>query len=288
MARPHVKPDASLPTRVLSSVVAGLTLIGVVFEGRVLFFLALIAILVIGSLELRAMLRNRGIELNMGFLWVGGVVMLLFSLPQLHDIYPGVPWREIALGLVLIGAFSHELIAGANIPRFAYSLMVFLYLPWTLGFFLLLRHQPNGDIGLWVLALPLLCSFANDVGAYFIGRFFGRHKLAPNISPGKTVEGSIGGIAVSFLVLWGYTHIMANAYPSSPFALLDPLYLSIINLLLSFAAQLGDLTESMLKRYCGVKDSGSLLPGHGGLLDRLDSHLFTVPLTYYLLSLFLQ
>ncbi|MER3484205.1 MAG: phosphatidate cytidylyltransferase [Meiothermus sp.] len=286
MARPQIKPDASLPTRVLSSVVAGLILLGVVFEGRILFFLALVAILVIGSLELRGMLRNRGIELNMGFLLVGGV--LLFSLPQLHDIYPGVPWREIALGLVLIGAFSNELIAGANIERFAYSLMSFLYLPWTLGFFLLLRHQPNSDIGLWVLTLPLLCSFANDVGAYFVGRLFGRHKLAPNISPGKTVEGSIGGIAVSFLVLWGYTNIMANAYPGSPFALLDPLYLSIINLLLSFAAQLGDLTESMLKRYCGVKDSGSLLPGHGGLLDRLDSHLFTVPLTYYLLSLFLQ
>ncbi|MBF6596154.1 MAG: phosphatidate cytidylyltransferase [Thermaceae bacterium] len=288
MAGPQAKPDSSLPSRVTSGLVGFAVLLGVVYDGRILLFLALIAILIIGSLELRDMLRNRGIELNMGFLLVGGVVMLLFSLPQLYDVYPGIPWREIALGLVLIGAFSNELIAGGNIERFAYSLMAFLYLPWTLGFFLLLRHQPNGDIGLWVLTLPLLCSLANDVGAYFVGRFFGRHKLAPTISPGKTVEGSIGGIVISFLVLWGYTSIMANAYPGSPFALFDPLRLSIINLLLSFAAQLGDLTESMLKRYCGVKDSGSLLPGHGGLLDRLDSHLFTVPLTYYLLSLLLR
>jgi len=250
-------------------------------------FAALVGLLIVGSLELRDMLRNRGIELNLGFLIGGGLIMLLSSIPSLENIYPGVPWREIALGIVLIGAFSYELIAGANIPRFAYSLMAFLYLPWTLGYFLLLRHSPNGNIGLWILSLPLLCTFMNDIGAYFVGRYFGKHKLAPTISPAKTVEGAIGGIIISFLTLWLYTTVVRGYYPESPFALLfKPLELFAINLILSIAAQLGDLTESMLKRYCGVKDSGHFLPGHGGLLDRLDSHLFTVPLSYYLLQIF--
>jgi len=281
------KPDPSLPSRIGSSLVAVLVLFAVIWEGRIFLFLALVFILVLGSLELRYMLRNRGIELNMAFLIGGGLVMLLFSLPQLQEIYPGVPWREIALGLVLIGAFSSELIGGANIQRFAYSLLAFLYLPWTLGFFLLLRHSPDGSVGIWILTLPLLCSFSNDIGGYFVGRYLGKRKLAPTISPGKTVEGSIGGIATSFLVLFLFTTIVRSAYPESPFALFRPVELFIFNLVLSFAAQLGDLTESMLKRYCEVKDSGYFLPGHGGLLDRLDSHLFTVPLTYYLLTIFI-
>lgn len=287
MQPPKHRPDSSLPTRIVSSLIGVLVLFAVIWEGRVFLFLALVFILVLGSFELRYMLRNKGIELNMAFLIGGGLVMLLFSLPQLHDIYPGVPWREIALGLVLIGAFSSELIVGANIQRFAYSLMAFLYLPWTLGFFLLLRHSPDGNVGLWVLALPLITSFANDIGGYFVGRYLGRRKLAPTISPGKTVEGSIGGIATSFLLLLLFTTIVRSAYPESPFALFRPVEIFIVNLVLSFAAQLGDLTESMLKRFCGVKDSGHFLPGHGGLLDRLDSHLFTVPLTYYLLTIFI-
>lgn len=280
-------PDPNLPTRVASSLIGVLVLFLVLWEGRVFLFLALVLILVLGSLELRHMLRNRGVELNMAFLVGGGLVMLLFSLPQLHDIYPGVPWREIALGLVLIGAFSAELIVGANIERFAYSLMAFLYLPWTLGFFLLLRHSPNDEIGLWILALPLISSFSNDIGGYFVGRYFGRRKLAPSISPQKTVEGAIGGILTSFLLLFLFTTIVRSVYPESPFALFRPVELFVVNLVLSFAAQLGDLTESMLKRYCGVKDSGYFLPGHGGLLDRIDSHLFTAPLTYYLLTILL-
>lgn len=286
MARPTTKPDPSLPSRVISALIGAAVLFTVIFEGRYFLFGALVALLVLGSIELRDMLRGRGIELNMGFLIGGGLVMLVFSIPSLGDIYPGVPWREIALGIVLIGAFSYELIAGANIPRFAYSLMAFLYLPWTLGYFLLLRHSPDGNIGLWILTLPLLCSFMNDIGGYFVGRYFGKRKLAPTISPAKTVEGAIGGIVFSFLTLWLYTSIVRGFYPESAFALFRPLELFIINLVLSFAAQLGDLTESMLKRYCNVKDSGHFLPGHGGLLDRLDSHLFTVPLSYYLLMIF--
>jgi phosphatidate cytidylyltransferase len=280
--------DASVLVRLVSALIGITLLFGVLYEGKYLLVAALLGLLVLGSVELRDMLRNRGVELNMTFMLGGGAVMLLFSLPQLQNIYPSVPWREVALSLVMIGAFSNELIAGANITRFAYSLMAFLYWPWTLGFFLLLRYSPDGNIGLWVLSLPMLCSFANDVGGYFAGRYFGKHKLAPTISPSKTVEGSIGGIAFSFVTLWVFTSVVRYFYPLSPFAFFNPVELFVINLLLSLAAQLGDLTESMLKRHCGVKDSGSFLPGHGGLLDRMDSHLFTVPLSYYLLSFFIQ
>jgi phosphatidate cytidylyltransferase len=270
----------SLFTRFISSVVGFALLLFIMWVGLPLILPVLIGILWLATAELRDMLRLRGIELNMHFLRWGGVVMLLFSLPQLHDIYPGIPWREVALGLVLIGAFSYELLYGANIPRFAFSLMAFLYVPFMLGYLVLLRYTPDDTQGFWTLLLPIFASFSTDVGAYFVGKRFGKRKLAPSISPGKTVEGSIGGIAAGFI---GLLLIAALANTAVPFRWVE---LLAVSLLLSLAAQLGDLTESMLKRYCGVKDSGSFLPGHGGLLDRMDSLLFSVPLTYFLLRIF--
>jgi len=144
----------------------------------------------------------------------------------------------------------------------------------------LLRYSPDGSLGLITLSLPLVATFATDVGAYFIGRTLGRTKLAPTVSPNKTVEGLLGGLASAFLALFVYTWLIQGAFPFGRGELLA------FSVLLSFAAQLGDLTESMLKRYAGVKDSGHFLPGHGGLLDRLDSLIFSVPLTYYLLEIF--
>ncbi|RIH83644.1 phosphatidate cytidylyltransferase [Calidithermus roseus] len=270
----------SLATRFFSSIIGFALLLFIMWVGLPLILPVLIGILWLATAELRDMLRLRGIELNMYFLRWGGVVMLLFSLPQLHGIYPGIPWREVALGLVLIGAFSYELLYGANIPRFAFSLMAFLYVPFMLGYLVLLRYTPDAIQGFWTLLLPIFASFSTDVGAYFVGKRFGKHKLAPSISPGKTVEGSIGGIVAGFI---GLLLVAAVANAAVPFRWLE---LLAVSLLLSLAAQLGDLTESMLKRYCGVKDSGSFLPGHGGLLDRMDSLLFSVPLTYFLLRIF--
>lgn len=270
----------SLSTRIASSIIGFALLLFIMWVGLWLILPVLIGILWLATAELRDMLRLRGIELNMHLLRWGGVVMLLFSLPQLHDIYPGIPWREVALGLVLIGAFSYELLYGANIPRFAFSLMAFLYVPFMLGYMVLLRYTPDAVQGFWTLLLPIFASFSTDVGAYFVGKRFGKRKLAPSISPGKTVEGSIGGIVAGFI---GLLLVAAVANAAVPFRWLE---LLAVSLLLSLAAQLGDLTESMLKRYCGVKDSGSFLPGHGGLLDRMDSLLFSVPLTYFLLRIF--
>jgi phosphatidate cytidylyltransferase len=273
-----VKDD--LPMRVLSALVGAGLLLLVLWAGIPLILPTLFFLLWLGGVELRDMLARRGIGLNLPFLLGGGSLLFLFSLPQLHWHFPQVPWREVALGLFLMGSFSYELLKGADFTRFAFTLLAFLYLPWSLGYVLLLRETPDPGLGLWTLSLPLVASFATDTGAYFAGRFFGRHKLAPEISPGKTLEGSMGGILFSFLALLAYTALVREVFP---FGLLE---LWLFSLLLSLAAQLGDLVESMLKRFAGVKDSGRFLPGHGGLLDRIDSLLFTFPLTYFLVVLF--
>jgi phosphatidate cytidylyltransferase len=273
-----VKDD--LPMRVLSSLVGAGLLLLVLWAGMPLILPTLFFLLWLGGLELKEMLARRGIGLNQPLLFLGGGLLFLFSLPQLYWHFPQVPWREVALGLFLMGSFSYELLKGADLTRFAFTLLAFLYLPWSLGYVLLLRETPDPGLGLWTLSLPLVASFATDTGAYFAGRFFGRHKLAPEISPGKTLEGSMGGILFSFLALLAYTALVREVFP---FGLLE---LWLFSLLLSLAAQLGDLAESMLKRFAGVKDSGRFLPGHGGLLDRIDSLLFTFPLTYFLVVLF--
>ncbi len=134
----------------------------------------------------------------------------------------------------------------------------------------LLRERPGG---MDLVYLTVLATFAADTGAYFVGRAVGRRKLAPTISPGKTVEGMVGGMAAGFgaaLLLNYFLGVRLEAALIVPLAALLPV-----------AAVLGDLAESTIKRGMKVKDAGNLIPGHGGLLDRLDSLLFTFPVVYY-------
>jgi phosphatidate cytidylyltransferase len=137
-----------------------------------------------------------------------------------------------------------------------------------------------------LLLLPVLVTWASDIGAYAVGRTLGRHKLIPSISPGKTVEGAIGGLLASMLIAAVYTqyvlHPTAHLGFRSP-----PLGVLAFGALVSIAAQTGDLAESLLKREAGVKDSSHLLPGHGGILDRFDSLLFVLPTAFVLLGFML-
>mgnify|MGYP001828291617 CR=1 FL=1 len=135
------------------------------------------------------------------------------------------------------------------------------------------RFYPKGN--LWILFL-LVVIFASDTGAFYFGKFFGRHKLHERISPGKTWEGAIGGLLSSIFVSVAFF----KAIP------LNQVGLKMLALAASLcvAGQIGDLAESMLKRNHGVKDSGRILPGHGGILDRIDGLLFSTPLLYIYLS----
>ena len=122
-------------------------------------------------------------------------------------------------------------------------------------------------------------AFLSDTGAYFIGVFFGKHKLCPNISPKKSVEGLIGGVVTAVVGMLVYGIIMERCFAFKVNYLLALLY----GLLGSFAGVMGDLTMSVIKRQVGIKDYGNLIPGHGGILDRFDSVMITAPLTEALL-----
>ncbi len=159
------------------------------------------------------------------------------------------------------------------------ALIIFapLYLIIPLSLILLIRLYPKGY--LWIFFF-LLVVFSTDIGAFYGGYFFGRHPFFPKISPKKTWEGAIGGIILALLTSFYFLRIF-KLYPFN-------IYAFIMILSVSISAQLGDLMESAIKRAFGIKDSGSILPGHGGILDRIDGVLFSSPVFYiffYLVTL---
>jgi len=150
------------------------------------------------------------------------------------------------------------------------NLLSLLYLPLLLGHFIWLRYLPQGE--LWVLWL-LIVIFAGDTGAFYVGQALGKRKLYPQVSPGKTWAGAVGGVALSLgaglaVGKWLFPEVNLQA-------------LGWLALVLALMGLLGDLFESMLKRQAQVKDASQLLPGHGGMLDRLDSLLFAAPAVVY-------
>jgi phosphatidate cytidylyltransferase len=138
--------------------------------------------------------------------------------------------------------------------------------------------------GTALVLLPMVVTWLNDTGAYVAGRAFGRAKLMPTVSPGKTWAGAYGAVVASVLTTWV---LAAFVLPPMAHLTLRPVGIVVVGVGLSLAAQVGDLAESMFKREAGVKDSSHLIPGHGGVLDRVDSLLFTLPVGFVLLGSFL-
>jgi len=145
------------------------------------------------------------------------------------------------------------------------------YIGWLLSYLVALNLEGGRN---WVF-FALLTIFASDIAAFFVGRALGRHRLAPSISPGKTWEGAIGGIFGAIILSLFFTLSTPLGLPLSYGQAI------LLGLLVSVFGQLGDLVESLLKRNMGVKDSGKLMPGHGGMLDRIDSIVFTGIVVYY-------
>ena len=213
---------------------------------------------------------------------LAGAVPLVSYAAAIGLYRPGLDVAAVALLVVLAsviwarGTQRHPLGAAAA------TVMGILYTGGLLSFGYALREHPYaiGDrAGTALVAYPLILTWASDIGAFFVGRAVGGRKLIPAVSPGKTVSGALGGLAATVIVSWLYVRFALR-----PVALLTMTLPATIlfGAVVSVAAQVGDLAESLLKREANVKDSSRLIPGHGGLLDRLDSLLFVLPVAYLL------
>lgn len=237
--------------------------------------------------EYAVMMNLRGIPIRRRSLWVATVLTLPASLPVtypgMQPFFDGVSWREMLLGMLALYLIGLEVVRPneQSIPAVIYSLFGYFYIPWLFGYVITLRYTPDGIMGLWYLVLPALAIMSSDIGAYVIGSLFGKHKLAPEVSPNKTLEGSFGGLALAVVIV-SSTAFGLERVSGISVDLYDAILFAI---LVASSAQLGDLFESLLKRWAGVKDAGFFLPGHGGVLDRIDSALFAVPVTYYFVTL---
>lgn len=203
------------------------------------------------------------------------LLLWVFLLPTEYEVIfehiDGGRTEILFLGLFLLMSLSVLSKNGFSYEDVAFCVLSVFYV--GIGFYYLLLTR---EVGLAYIMFGLLLIWATDSGAYFTGRKFGKRKLWPDISPNKTVEGSIGGILSALLVaiiFYFYTEM------GETISLTLLLFYSVI---LSIFGQLGDLVESALKRHFNVKDSGKILPGHGGVLDRVDSWLFVMPLLHFL------
>ncbi len=232
------------------------------------FFALISATVLLAQWEFLGMFTEKSHLSRHALVGFPGACLLLIAIQ-----WPTVLNFSLALFIALTSVLYYQVsIAPSGTRHLSMLIVLFgiLYIGYTLGHFLWLRNQKDGP---FLVLFVLLVTWAGDATAYYTGKIWGSRPLAPQLSPNKTLEGFLGGLIVAPLIAWiGHIWFLPAVTP------LDCL---ILGLLLTVLGVLGDLSESALKRYAGVKDSGSLIPGHGGILDRIDSLLLSVPSFYY-------
>lgn len=282
------EPDRPAPwKRVASAILGFLFVLAVLWSGLPLLAPLYLFVCIVAIKEYAALMRLRGVPVRARSMLVMTFVTLPASLPVtypgMQPLFEGVSWREALLGLYAFYLIAMEVAAPneRSLSAVIYSLFGYVWIPWLFGYMVTLRYTPDGVLGLGYLTLPVLAVIASDVGGYVFGNLFGRRPLAPTISPGKTLEGSLAGLALAAGTVTGATLLLETVL-NLRVDVYDTLLFSV---LVASAAQLGDLFASLLKRWARVKDTGLFLPGQGGVIDRIDSHLFAVPVTYYFVTL---
>jgi len=253
--------------RILTAVVGLPLLIAIIWFGEPWFTLLIAVMAALGSWEFYRMTRQSKIQPITYF----GMVWVLFFVLSPHCPYPlTTPFlitSAIVISLIWLLFRSPREQAFTN---WAWTMAGIFYIGWMLSYWVELRNMEAGkELVFWAM----FTTFASDTSAFFVGRTWGRHALAPAISAGKTWEGAIGGLLASVVA----SLILSIIFPL-PFSYWQ---VALLGFIISVFAQLGDLVESLLKRNIGVKDAGKLIPGHGGVLDRIDSLIFTGVIVYY-------
>ena len=241
-------------------------------------FPAIVAIGIFAALELSAILTNKGILASKRVM-SGAATLGLVVTTFVPDSFPGATGAAIfSMAAAAVLAFSmvfysrHRSVEGV-VAAAGGALLAFVYLGLMFGALLAIRREHSAWVLLWVLVVTKSC----DIGAYFTGRAIGKHKLIPWLSPGKTWEGLMGGLALSTLVSYLGLLLLERGGITVP-----PLWACLVpGVLFGVVGQAGDLMESVFKRDAAVKDSGATVPGMGGVLDVLDSVLLVGPLAYW-------
>ena len=254
-----------LARRVVTALILAAVSLTLIWAGVLPFFAEVLWLALMGTAEYYDMAERKGFRparrtgtLAACLLLVGGtfldevVVSRLFTLLVMGTL--------IVFVMRMPRRISTLLDAGV-------TMLGVLYLGWMFSYLMLLRRLDGGAA--WITLLLVAC-VATDVGAYFIGKFFGKRQLLPEVSPKKTVEGSIGAVFCAVGALW----VVGSWWGMAP------LHRLLLGVLVAVGGQFGDLWESALKRDAGVKDSGDIIQGHGGVLDRFDSLAFAAPLFY--------
>ena len=257
-----------LRQRILTAVIGLPVLFAIIWFGNPWLTLIIAVIAILGSLEFHRMTVSDTMK-PISYFAIAIAVLLTIS-----PYYPDFITKPIILTLAIIISLIWLLFLPKKDGAFhnwAWLIAGIIYLGWMTGYWAELRNLVNGREWMYWSMITIM---ASDTTAFFVGRAWGRHHMAPTISPKKTWEGAIGGAMGSIIVA-----TILGAVFSLP---LSYWQLVLAGCFISIIAQLGDLVESLLKRNTGVKDSGKLVPGHGGILDRIDSFIFTGALVYYL------
>jgi phosphatidate cytidylyltransferase len=269
----------SLVLRIVSGVFAVPFLLGVAYFGQPVYGAFICLACAYAAYELRTMLRSgRFAPVDVVLFGIAILLPLDAWLRPDTDVWSVASDGLVLLIVILIGSLVSLLLRPTSeraLVDWAVSLGLALYLGGLMQFYMPLRALPTQFPGFWVIAL-LVLSWVCDSSAYFVGGAFGRRRLAPAISPNKSVEGALAGLAAAAIVatLLGFA------------TQVSPLLMAGYGLAIAAATIVGDLVESFIKRQTGVKDSGVLIPGHGGLLDRMDSLLFCAPVAVLYLHAF--
>lgn len=264
--------------RVLSAVVLVPLVVLIIYQGNWLYLLLVLIAMLMMQVEYCRLAQHFTEKLNpvMTVFLTGAFCLLAYLLPVLTKSLPVSAVMFSFFTFVFIYVFAESIFRAkvdGELIAVTLKLTGILTIGWVLGYHLILLRNAE-PVGRHLIFLLCGTVWGSDTGAYLVGRAFGKHKLGTPVSPRKTVEGTIGGLVVGTLIGFGLGTLLLK----DTFSSMDATF---IGLLLSLLGQLGDLSASLMKRTAGVKDSGDIIPGHGGFIDRCDSLIFSTPALYY-------
>ena len=281
-----------MKTRVISGIVLGILTVGLGIFGQISLGAVLALCSLIGYFEMTRALevhrkgeKENALEIS-GFFWTLVLWVFLIVFSKLYGAEAFIALGTRVSLLCIMGIFSTNMtIYVLTFPKYhadqvAYSIFSFVYVPVLMSCIFRAKMLPYG---IFIYALIFFCSWICDTFAYFVGRALGKHKMAPILSPHKTIEGAIGGVCGSVLLFVLTAVFIHYLYPE------ENLYwqFALIGVCGALLSMVGDLAASAIKRNHNIKDYGNCIPGHGGIMDRFDSTIFTAPIIYYLAAFLL-